>query len=167
MNATAAMPPEQALAHERAMLPNRREGLEHLQDCRPEKHQAAQGRDDPPSGPAGKRRLAPPVQIGCAAPGMVLHGALQPDVEAEFPGEADAAVQLYRIASGLQIDIRDMRLGQRGNMRGLVGQVIEGVGGIPIDRPTWLDLQRQVGKLVLDGLKAAPMVRPNWLRSPA
>src|SRR5262245_50445586 len=105
--------------------------------------------------PAGEAGGALAVGGGGTEEGAAEQAALEPELDVALPGEADPAVTLDGVARHLHRALADVRLGERGGARGLLGEVVEGVRGVPDQRARRLDLERHVRELVLERLEVS------------
>ena len=72
-----------------------------------------------------------------------------------LPGEADATVNLDVLGRGVEVGLRAVALGKRGNLRKLVVHFVRAPTGVVGGGLGRLNLEEHVGTLVLDGLERA------------
>lgn len=78
----------------------------------------------------------------------IEHRALEPDLGVAFPGVADSAMGLGRVARDLLVAIRNMALRDRGTARTFALNVVQCVGRIPVERSGRFDLDGHIGELM-------------------
>src|SRR5215831_7556847 len=78
--------------------------------------------------PQGQGTLT--VEVGLAVERLEVLGALEVQVQVELPGEADAAVDLDRVAADLPRRLADKGLRDRCGERGVLGAGVERPGGV-------------------------------------
>src|SRR5688572_2668756 len=112
-----------------------------------------------------ERREALAMIGGVAEQGFGDVRALEPEVQVELPGEADAAVDLDGAARGSAVDVRERGLGDRGGARALARGAVGGVCRVPHERARGLDVGHHLGQEMLDRLKGADLP-PELLADP-